>query len=72
MKQIFAAQLLPAIAKLTPDDAPRRAGLIATQMLGMALCRYVLRIPPIADMAKAELADWLGPTLQRYVAGSRS
>jgi AcrR family transcriptional regulator len=72
MKEIFAAQLLPAIAKLTPDDAPRRAGLIATQMLGMALCRYVLRIPPIVDMAQAELADWLGPTLQRYVAEPRS
>ncbi len=71
MKEIFAAQLLPAIAKLTPDDAPRRAGLIATQMLGMALCRYVLRIPPIVDMARAELADWLGPTLQRYVAEPR-
>jgi AcrR family transcriptional regulator len=71
MKEIFAAQLLPAIAKLTPDDAPRRAGLIATQMLGMALCRYVLRIPPIVDMARAELADWLAPTLQRYVAEPR-
>jgi AcrR family transcriptional regulator len=72
MKEIFAAQLLPAIAKLTPDDAPRRAGLIATQMLGMALCRYVLRIPPIVDMARAELADWLAPTLQRYVAEPRA
>jgi hypothetical protein len=41
-------------------------------MLGMALCRYVLRIPPIVDMARAELADWLGPTLQRYVAEPRA
>ncbi|MBB5162428.1 TetR/AcrR family transcriptional regulator [Mycobacterium sp. AZCC_0083] len=69
MMDIFAAQLLPAIAKLVPDDAPRRAGLIATQVLGMALCRFVLRIPPIVAMPRDELIEWIGPTLQRYVDG---
>ena len=67
MKDIFAAQLLPAIAKILPDDAPRRTGLIATQVLGMALCRFVLRLPPVVAMSGDELVDWLGPTLQRYV-----
>lgn len=69
MTDIFAAQLLPAIAKFTPDDAPRRAGLIATQVLGMALCRFVLRLPPVVAMPRDELIDWLGPTLQRYAVG---
>jgi AcrR family transcriptional regulator len=66
MKDIFAAQLMPAIAKFVPDDAPRRAGLIATQVLGMALCRFVLRLPPVVAMSRDELVEWLGPTLQRY------
>ncbi|BDX30386.1 TetR family transcriptional regulator [Mycobacterium antarcticum] len=66
MTDIFAAQLLPAIAKFGPADAPRRAGLIATQVLGMALCRFVLRLPPVVDMDGDELIEWLGPTLQRY------
>ncbi|MDT7755806.1 MAG: hypothetical protein QOH27_1704 [Mycobacterium sp.] len=66
MKDIFAAQLMPAIAKFVPDDAPRRAGLIATQVLGMALCRFVLRLPPVVAMSRDELIDWLAPTLQRY------
>ncbi|WP_319446587.1 MULTISPECIES: TetR/AcrR family transcriptional regulator [unclassified Mycobacterium] len=66
MKDIFAAQLMPAISKFVPDDAPRRAGLIATQVLGMALCRFVLRLPPVVAMSPDELVDWLGPTLQRY------
>lgn len=66
MTDIFAGQLLPAIAKFVPDDAPRRAGLIATQVLGMALCRFVLRLPPVVAMTRGELVDWLGPTLQRY------
>ncbi|MGH3641454.1 MAG: TetR family transcriptional regulator [Mycobacterium sp.] len=66
MVDIFAAQLLPAIGKFVPDDAPRRAGLIATQVLGMALCRFVLRLPPVVAMSSDELVEWLGPTLQRY------
>jgi AcrR family transcriptional regulator len=72
MAGIFAGQLLPALAKLAPDDAPRRAGLIATQVLGMALCRFVLRIPPIVAMSGAELVGWLGPTLQRYIDEPRN
>jgi AcrR family transcriptional regulator len=67
MKELFAVQLLPAIAKFAPDDAPRRTGLIATQMLGMALCRFVLRLPPIVEMSRDDLVGWLGPTLQRYI-----
>jgi hypothetical protein len=69
MKDIFAGQLLPAIGKFIPDDAPRRAGLIATQVLGMALCRFVLRIPPVVAMSRDELVEWMGPTLQRYATG---
>ena len=69
MKDIFAAQLLPAILKFIPDDAPRRAGLIATQVLGMALCRFVLRLPPVVAMSSDELVEWMGPTLQRYAVG---
>lgn len=65
MTDIFAAQLLPAIAKIVPDDAPRRAGLIATQVLGMALCRFVLKLPG-RGVEPREHVDWLGPTLQRY------
>jgi AcrR family transcriptional regulator len=71
MKDIFAAQLMPAIAKFVPaEDAPRRAGLIATQVLGMALCRFVLRLPPVVGMGRQELIDWLGPTLQRYATAT--
>ena len=68
MQEIFAAQLLPAIAKINAGDAPRRAGLIATQVLGLALCRYVLRLPPVVAMSRNEVVEWLGPTIQRYLA----
>jgi AcrR family transcriptional regulator len=71
MQTIFSSQLWPVIAKVNPADAPRRAGLIATQVLGLALCRYVLRLPPVVAMSHDEVIAWLGPTIQRYLDGSR-
>ena len=67
MREIFAAQLLPALAKVNAPEPARSAGLIASQMLGLALCRYVLRLPPIVEMSRDEIVSWLGPTVQRYL-----
>ena len=67
MREIFAGQLLPVIAKMNPVEPQRRAGLIATQVLGLALCRYVLRLPPVVGMSHDEIVSWLGPTVQRYL-----
>lgn len=69
MRKIFSSQLGPVIARINPTDAPRRAGLLATQVLGLALCRYVLRLPPVVAMSRDEVVAWLGPTVQRYVVG---
>ena len=52
------------------DDVSTRAGLVAPQALGLALCRYVLRLPPVIAMTPAEVVAWLGPTLQRYLVGT--
>jgi AcrR family transcriptional regulator len=67
MRAIFAGQLLPVIAEFNPTDPDRRAGLVATQVLGLAWCRYVLALPPIVGMSHDEAVAWLGPTVQRYL-----
>ncbi|MGV9801697.1 TetR/AcrR family transcriptional regulator [Mycobacterium sp. NPDC003449] len=71
MRTIFAGQLAPVIAKLTgaAADTPARASLAASQVLGLALCRYVLAFPPLVDMDRQTVVDWIGPTLQRYLVG---
>ena len=67
MQAIFATQLFPVVAGINPVSPERRAGLIATQMLGLALCRYVLRLPPVVEMSRDDIVSWLGPTVQRYL-----
>ncbi|OBK74933.1 TetR family transcriptional regulator [Mycobacterium sp. 1274761.0] len=67
MREIFTGQLVPVVARINPEQPERRASLVATQMLGLALCRYVLRLPPIVEMSHEEIVTWLGPTVQRYL-----
>ncbi|MFC7401544.1 TetR family transcriptional regulator [Citricoccus sp. GCM10030269] len=70
MRSVFADQLTPVVARLTgePSEAPLRAGLIATQVLGLALCRYTLDLPPVVQMSREQIIDLVGPTLQRYLS----
>ena len=70
MQEIFRAQLAPVVAAAGPHDeraAATRAGLVATQMLGLAMCRYVLRLPPVVALERAAVVAWLGPVVQRYL-----
>lgn len=69
VQRVFREQMAPVVAVLCPDpaQAPTRAALVASQILGMALSRYVLKIPPAVGMSRAELVAWMGPTVQRYL-----
>jgi AcrR family transcriptional regulator len=75
LQSIFATQLQPVVAAAVPSAEPdadpgtaaTRAGLIATQMLGLAMCRYVLRLPPVVALAHDDIVRWLAPVVQRYL-----
>ncbi|MFC6157936.1 TetR/AcrR family transcriptional regulator [Kribbella jiaozuonensis] len=67
MRQVFSAQLAPAIQRASVDQPAVRAGLISTQALGFALCRYILELRPVVAMSVDEVVAWLGPTITRYL-----
>ncbi|WP_274561278.1 TetR/AcrR family transcriptional regulator [Streptomyces spiramyceticus] len=73
MQAIFREQLGPVAAGVCPDpaEAPTRAALVASQILGMAMARYVLRLPPAVEMSREEVISWLAPTVQRYLTAER-
>ncbi len=54
-------------ATLGVDDADLRATLVASQMSGLLLTRYVLKIGPIATASVDELVTRIAPTVQRYL-----
>jgi AcrR family transcriptional regulator len=56
------------VAELGTADAELRAGLAASQMIGLAFLRYVLVLEPLASAPADVLVTRLAPTLQAYLA----
>ena len=68
----FVAQnsLIGAVAtNLDDQERELRGGLVATQLLGLAMTRYVWRLEPIASPPDEEIVACVAPTLQRYLTG---
>ena len=59
----------PLAAAAGGDHPDLRASLAASQMVGLAVSRYVLRLEPLATASPDALAAQLGPTLDRYLTG---
>ena len=61
---------LTEFAGLMDGDRPDvRAGLLATQFLGVVFARFVVGVEPLASMDGEEIARWLGPTFDLYLTG---
>lgn len=56
-------------AALGTPDAELRASLVFSQILGLAVARYILRIEPLASTPAEVVAAAVGPTVQRYISG---
>lgn len=46
-----------------------RGALVASQLIGMVMARYVLRLEPLASAAPESVVAAVGPTVQRYLTG---
>lgn len=64
----LSRELLPRIAaELDAPDATLRASLVASQIAGMLITRYVVKLPAMADATTDDLVAQVGPTIQRYL-----
>jgi hypothetical protein len=67
MRDFVSRQVLGRVARALDLDQPQlRASLAASQLVGLAMLRYIIRLEPIASAGTDELVAWVGPTLQRY------
>jgi AcrR family transcriptional regulator len=68
--QAVVSQLVTEpIAALGDQQAAERGTLIAAQLLGLALCRYVLRFEPLASLPAEDVVAVVAPSVQRYLTG---
>ena len=70
LREFITEEILGQIAyRLGGPDARLRATLIGSQIIGLAMARYIVRVEPLASAPPAQLAAAIGPTLQRYLTG---
>ena len=67
--EAIVGRLAAAARGADPAEARYRAALAASQMLGLAVARYVVGLEPLTAASRDELAAAIGPTLDRYLTG---
>ena len=70
LRRVVEGQLM-GVSRLgaADDDRLTRSGLISSQIMGLAMMRYVWRIEPLASMDDDALVTAVAPNLQRYIEG---
>lgn len=51
------------------EQTMKTAALVSSQLLGVPWARYVVRMEPLASASRADVGSWVGPTIDRYIAG---
>jgi AcrR family transcriptional regulator len=70
LREFMVSVLFVRLAEaLRAPDAPLRASLAASQMMGLLIARYVVRVEPLASAPAAQLVAAIGPNIQRYLTG---
>jgi AcrR family transcriptional regulator len=72
VREFLVAQVLRRVVgtlDAPPAERDARAALVASQLAGLVLTRYVLRLEPLASASAEELVEAMAPTLQRYLTG---
>src|SRR3954451_1515657 len=72
LREFLASRILRKVVStlgFDPDVRAARASLVATQIIGLVMGRYVLKLEPLASASPESLVAAIGPTVQRYLTG---
>jgi AcrR family transcriptional regulator len=70
LREFITEEVLGQIARqLGSPDARFRATLVGSQLVGLMMARYIIKVEPLASAPAGQVAAAVGPTLQRYLTG---
>lgn len=72
LREFLTTQIMRRVMQslaLDPAEAPLRASLVASQMAGLAVARYLIKLEPLASAPRDTLVAAIAPNVQRYVTG---
>ncbi|MBV9923131.1 MAG: TetR family transcriptional regulator [Pseudonocardia sp.] len=67
MRDVLLERAQPMIARAAVDRPSERAAMVGSQMLGFAFARYIIGVPALVQMDRAQVRAWIGPTVARYL-----
>jgi AcrR family transcriptional regulator len=68
LRSFVSSAILRLVADAIPaEDAEYRASLVASQVVGLGITRFVVGLEPIASASVDDLVAAIGPTVQRYL-----
>jgi AcrR family transcriptional regulator len=59
----------PVLAQLVADRPDVRVPLVASQVVGLIVTRYLIALPPMAEMPAEDVVARIGPVIQHYLTG---
>ena len=59
----------PVLAQLVADRPDVRVPLVASQVVGLIVTRYLIALPPMATMPAEDVVSRIGPVIQHYLTG---
>jgi AcrR family transcriptional regulator len=67
LQGVLGRLIIGAVASTGADRVDERGAFIQAQMLGLALCRYILRQEPLASLTVEQVVAAVAPSVQRYL-----
>ena len=72
LREFLVSQVLRHVVGtlgLPPAEREARGALAASQLIGLVMARYVLKVEPLASASPESLVAAIGPNVQRYLTG---
>ncbi len=72
LREFLVSQVLRRVVgtlDMPVREREARGSLAASQLIGLVMARYVLRVEPLASASPETIVAAVGPTVQRYLTG---
>jgi AcrR family transcriptional regulator len=70
VREFAAAQIIRRVIShldLDPAEGPLRGALVGSQMIGLAMMRYVVKLEPLASASPDQVVAAMAPNIRRYL-----
>ena len=68
LQEVIVAEVAPRVDN-PPGTGQIRVQFVASQLMGVVMARYIVKIEPFASLPAEQVAATIAPNLQRYLTG---